>query len=242
MIRVLVACMLVLCMSMAVLAQMEQPLKPTSPAGSGMTFAAAKGLSEAKIGSGLKEALQVGTGNAVNLTGRVDGYFRNQAIKILMPKQLQTVESGLRALGYGEQVDAFVLSMNRAAEKAAPEAKQIFWDAIGEMSFEDARQILTGGDTSATQYFEKKTTQRLTKAFSPVVERSMNEVGVVRQYNAMIGQYQNLPLVQNVAFDVTGYVVGEALDGLFYMVGQEEKKIRKNPAARVTELLQQVFK
>jgi hypothetical protein len=154
-----------------------------------MKFATAKGLSEAKIGSGLKEALQIGTGNAVNLTGRVDGYFRNQAIKILMPKQLQTVESGLRALGYGEQVDAFVLSMNRAAEKAAPAAKQIFLDAIGEMSFADGRQILTGGDTAATQYFEKKTTQRLTKAFSPVVERSMNEVGVVQQYNAMAGSF-----------------------------------------------------
>jgi hypothetical protein len=242
MIRVLMACIFVLYTNMPALAQMEQPFKPTSPAGTGMTFAAAQGLSEAKIGSGLKEALQVGTGNAVNLTGRVDGYFRNQAIKILMPKQLQAVESGLRALGYGEQVDAFVLSMNRAAEKAAPAARQIFWDAIREMSFEDARRILTGGDTAATQYFEKKTTQKLTKAFSPVVERSMNEVGVVRQYNALVGQYQNLPLVQNVAFDITGYVVGEALDGLFYMVGQEEKKIRKNPAARVTELLQQVFK
>jgi hypothetical protein len=236
------AWMLVLYTSMPVLAQMEQPAQTMAQAGAGTKSSASRGLSEAKIGSGLKEALQVGTGNAVNLTGRVDGYFRNQAIKILMPKQLQTVESGLRALGYGEQVDAFVLSMNRAAEKAAPAAKQIFWDAIGEMSFEDGRKILTGGDTAATQYFEKKTTQKLTKAFSPVVEQSMNEVGVVRQYNALVGQYQNLPLVQNVAIDITGYVVGEALDGLFYMVGQEEKKIRKNPAARVTELLQQVFK
>ncbi len=120
------------------------------------------GLSDAKIGSGLKEALKVGTENTVNLTGRTDGYFMNQAIKILMPEKLRTLEKGLRAVGYGSEIDEFVLSMNRAAESAAPQAKQIFWDAIGEMSFEDARKILSGNETAATDYFKGKTTNRLT--------------------------------------------------------------------------------
>ena len=116
------------------------------------------GISDVKIGSGLKEALQVGTENAVNLTGKTDGYFLNQVIKILMPEKLKTFEKGLRVVGYGPQVDEFVLSMNRAAEKAAPFAKQIFWDAIGEMTFDDARKILSGNDTAATEYFKGKTT------------------------------------------------------------------------------------
>ncbi|MFQ5961519.1 MAG: DUF4197 domain-containing protein, partial [Candidatus Methylomirabilales bacterium] len=132
------------------------------------------GLNDAKIASGLKEALQIGTQNAVNLTGRLDGYFRNEAIKILMPEDLETLEKGLRLVGYGPRVDEFVLSMNRAAERAAPRAKAIFWDAIGEMSFEDARKILNGGDTAATDSFQDKTTDRLTAAFRPVVDQAMN--------------------------------------------------------------------
>ncbi len=133
---------------------------------------------EEKSAAGLKEALRVGVGNAVNLTGQVDGYFRNEAIKILMPKQLQSLEKGLRAVGYGPQVDEFVLSMNRAAERAAPQARGIFVDAIGQMTFSDARQILTGGETAATDYFKAKTSDKLTAAFRPVVEKAMNETGV----------------------------------------------------------------
>lgn len=199
------------------------------------------GLDDGKIASGLKEALQIGTQNAVNLTGRLDGYFRNEAIKILMPEKLQTLEKGLRLVGYGPRVDEFVLSMNRAAERAAPRAKAIFWDAIGEMSFEDARKILNGGDTAATDYFQDKTTDRLTAAFRPVVDKAMNEVGVTRRYKELIGRYEAMPFVTSERFDIDQYVVTKALDGLFYVVGEEERKIRTNPTARVTDLLQEVF-
>src|SRR5207248_2632970 len=159
--------------------------------------------------------------NAVTLTGKVDGYFRNQAIKILMPKQLQTFEKGLRAVGYGSQVDEFILSMNRAAEKAAPQARKIFVEAIKEMTINDARKILTGGDTSATQYFKEKTSDRLTTAFRPIVEKTTNETGVTRQYKELIGRYQTIPFAKNQSLDIDQYVVGKALDGLFYMVGDE---------------------
>ncbi len=199
------------------------------------------GLNDAKIASGLKEALQIGTQNAVNLTGRLDGYFRNEVIKILMPEKLQTLEKGLRLVGYGPRVDEFVLSMNRAAERAAPRAKAIFWDAIGEMSFEDARKILNGGDTAATDYFQDKTTDRLTAAFRPVVDKAMNEVGVTRRYKELIGRYEAIPFVTSERFDIDQYVVTKALDGLFYVVGEEERKIRTNPTARVTDLLKEVF-
>lgn len=198
-------------------------------------------VSEVRIGQGLKEALQIGTENAVNVTGRTDGYFRNQAIKILMPERLRSVEKGLRAVGYGPQVDELVLSMNRAAEAAAPHAKQIFWDAIGEMTFDDARKILAGNDTAATDYFKQKTTSRLTVLFRPIVERTMNEYNVTRQYRELIGRYQAVPFMKAEVFDIDSYVVGKALDGLFFMVAQEEKKIRTNPAARVTDLLKEVF-
>lgn len=199
------------------------------------------GLSDAKVGEGLKEALKVGTENTVNLTGKTDGYFLNQAIKILMPEKLQSLEKGLRMVGYGPQVDEFVHSMNRAAEQAAPFAKQIFWDAIGEMTFEDARKIFSGNETAATQYFKGKTTGKLTSAFQPVVEKSMNEVGVTKQYNELVGRYQTIPFVKSETFDINHYVVSKALDGLFYVLGEEERKIRTNPAARVTDLLKEVF-
>jgi hypothetical protein len=198
-------------------------------------------LSDEKVGSGLKEALKIGTGNAVSLTGKSDGYFKNEAIKILMPEKLAAVEKGLRAVGYGPQVDELVLSMNRAAEKAAPAAKDIVWGAVTEMSFEDARKILGGGDTAATEYFKGKTTGKLTETFRPVVEKSMQEVGVARQYDALVGRAQSLPFVKVPSFDLNQYVVGKALDGLFLMVAEEERKIRKDPAARVTGLLKEVF-
>ena len=142
-------------------------------------------LSNGDIVAGLKEALQVGTVNTVDLTGKVDGYFGNAAIKILMPEQVRSVETGLRALGQGERVDEFVLAMNRAAEQAAPAAKDIFWGAIKQMSFDDARRILSGGDTAATEYFRAKTTDTLTTAFRPVVHDTMEKVGVVQQYNQL---------------------------------------------------------
>lgn len=198
-------------------------------------------LSDVRIGEGLKEALKVATGNSVASTGRLDGYFRNQAIKLLMPKKLKYLESGLRAVGYGPQVDEFVLGMNRAAEKAAPKAKAIFLDAIRDMTFSDVRNILTGGDTAATQFFKEKTSASLAREFRPIIEKSMSEVGATRQFRDLTAKYQNIPFANKQTFDIDGYVVDGALSGLFYVMGEEEKKIRKNPAARVTSILRDVF-
>ena len=232
--RTIAAVLIVLLTALPASAQLDQIFKALGIGQGG-------GLSDAKIGSGLKEALQIGTQNAVNLTGRLDGYFMNQAIKILMPEKLQTMEKGLRAVGLGPELDEFILSMNRAAERAAPAAKKIFWDAIGEMTFEDARKILGGGNTAATDYFKAKTTEKLTVAFKPAVDQAMNEVGVTRKYKELMGQFQSIPFMKTESLDIDHYVVTKALDGLFYVVGEEEKKIRTNPAARVTDLLKEVF-
>jgi len=200
------------------------------------------GLSDAKIADGLKEALQVATGKTVSLTGKTDGYFGNQAIKILMPEKLKTLETGLRTVGYGPQIDEFVLGMNRAAESAAPQAKQIFVDAIGKMSFDDARKILNGSNTAATDFFKSKTTPQLTTAFKPAVSKSMNDVGVTRQYKDLVGRFESIPFAKSQAFDLDGYVVDKGLAGLFHVLGEQEQQIRTNPTARVTDLLKEVFK
>lgn len=198
-------------------------------------------LNESTIAAGLKEALQVGTGNAVGLTGKVDGYFRNQAIKIVMPEQLQAFEKGLRTFGFGPQVDDFVMSMNRAAERAAPQAKQIFLAAIKDMTFADAKAILNGSQTAATDYFKAKTTDKLAVAFRPQVEKAMNEVGVTKQYKALVGYFKAIPFAKTDLIDIDQYVVRKSLDGLFVMVAEEERDIRTNPTARVTNLLKEVF-
>jgi len=216
----------------------------TAPAGAqgiAERLGLSKGPSNEKIASGLKEALTIGTGNAVSQTGRVDGYFANAAIKILMPERLRTLEKGLRAAGQGATVDEFILSMNRAAERAAPHAKDIFWGAIKEMSFDDARKILSGGDTAATEYFKRKTSEKLTAAFRPIVAQATEEVGVTHQYKELTGSMSSLPFFNARSLDIDDYVVGKALDGLFYVLAEEEKKIRTQPAARVTSLLKEVF-
>jgi hypothetical protein len=199
------------------------------------------GLSDAKIGSALQEALKIGTENAVLQTGQTDGFFANKAIKILLPKSLQAMEPPLRLVGFGPKVDEFVLGMNRAAEKAVPFAKEIFWDAIGQMTFDDARRILNGKGTAATDYFRTRTSKKLHTGFRPTVENVMNDVGVNRQYNELLGKYQSVPFANSITFDVNQYVTERATDGLFFVVGQEEKKIRTNPGARVTDLLKDVF-
>lgn len=198
-------------------------------------------LSNSQVASGLKEALQVGAENAVKLTGKTDGYFGNQAIKILLPKNLQPLQRGLGAIGYQSKIDAFVLSMNRAAEAAAPSAKKIFGDAILAMTFDDARKILSGNETAATDYFKTKTTDQLAVAFRPFVEKTMSENGVTQQYESLTSELKSIPFLKNEDLDINKYVVTKALEGLFYMLAEEEKKIRKNPAARTTELLKEVF-
>jgi hypothetical protein len=199
------------------------------------------GQDDNKTSSGLKEALRIGTDHAVDLTGRTDGYFANQAIKILLPEKLRLAEKGLRLTGFGPQVDEFVLSMNRAAEKAAPAARDIFKDALLEMTFDDARRILTGGNTAATDYFRMKTSGKLATAFRPTVESTMEQTGVVNKYKQLTGGVSSLPFAHSQSFDITDYVVGKALDGLFYMLGEEEKKIRTDPVAQITPLLKEVF-
>jgi hypothetical protein len=201
----------------------------------------ASGLSETKVASGLKQALQVGSENAVKIVGKPNGYFGNQAIKIEMPKDLHLLESGMRELGFGPKIDEFILSMNRSAEAAAPAARKIFIDAILAMSFEDAKRILSGDNTAATQYFKEKTTGQLTEAFTPVVKKTMGENGVVKQYDALTEQYKNIPFAKSQSLDIDHYVVSKALDGLFYELGEQEKQIRTNPAARTTDLLKEVF-
>jgi hypothetical protein len=198
-------------------------------------------LSDTKINAGLKQALQIGAENSVKLIGRKDGYFANNAIKILMPKNLQPLEKGLRMVGYGPKIDDFVLSMNRSAEAAAPAARKIFVDAITSMSFDDARHILSGGDTAATDYFKQKTTPQLTAAFRPVVDKTMADNGVTKQYNSLVGQYKSLPFAKKQDLDITNYVVGKALDGLFFELGEEERNIRQDPAKQTTDLLKEVF-
>jgi len=199
------------------------------------------GVSDVKIGSALQEALKVGTENAVTQTSAVDGFLLNKAIKILMPKPLQSMEKPLRLLGYDKQIDEFIVGMNRAAEKSVPFAKDIFWNAIGEMTFDDARKILQGSDTAATDYFKAKTSKKLQDTFLPTVTDVMGQVGVNQQYEALVGQYKAVPFANKIVFDPNQYVTEKATDGLFFVVGQEEKKIRTNPAARVTDLLKEVF-
>jgi len=228
---VLLAC----CSAEAQLDQILNKLETTSPSSSLPGMA----LSNDKIAGGLKEALTKSTGTAVASTGRPDGYFKNQAIKILLPSQLQTVGKGMRMMGMGGQLDELELAMNRAAEQAAPAAKQIFINAITKMSFDDARKILSGGNTAATDYFKKTSSTELTQAFTPIVHQSMESVGVVKQFDAVAQNSMAGPLLGN--FNLDGYVVGKALDGLFYMLGQEEKQIRTDPAAQTTTLLKEVF-
>ncbi len=199
------------------------------------------GPDESQVAGGLKEALTIGTGNAVSLVSVTDGFFANQAIRILIPDKIQKVADVLGKVGYQKQVDEFVLSMNRAAEKAAPQAKSIFVESIKEMTIEDAKQILNGGDTAATDFFKGKTSGRLSEAFKPIISSSMNDVGATRKYKEMMGEYTALPFTSAESVDLDQYVTNKSLDGLFYMVGEEEKKIRTDPAARVTDLLKTVF-
>lgn len=198
-------------------------------------------VGDVRIGEGLKEALKVGTRNAVNVTGRVDGFFKNQAIKIVLPDRLRTLDQGLRMIGFGRDVDDLVLGMNRAAERAAPFAREIFFDAIGQMTIDDARRILGGADNAATRYFRDRTSAKLTTAFTPIVGRSMKDVGVSRQYDEILDRARGIPFFRVDDYDLDRYVVGKALDGLFHVVGAEERKIRRDPAARVTDVLRDVF-
>jgi hypothetical protein len=198
-------------------------------------------LSTETITDGLKEALEIGTKNAVNVVSQLNGYYKNPKIRIPLPESVQKVEKALRTVGHGPQVDAFELSMNRAAEKAAPKATAIFWDSIKQMSIADARKILDSGDNAATLYFKEKTSDRLYELFSPIVNKTMSQVGVTRQYQELDQKVSTIPFTESLRFDLDDYVINKSLDGLFLMLAEEEKKIRQNPASRITPLLKEVF-
>ncbi len=198
-------------------------------------------LDTGTIVAGLKEALEVGTRNAVRQTSRPGGYLDDLAIRIPLPPDLKKPADTLRKVGLGSLADRLVEKMNEAAEHAAAEAAPVFVDAITAMTFDDARRILQGSDTEATDYFRAKTTEPLTRRYAPIVARHMSQLGLVRQYNAMMEQYAKIPFAPEIRFRIEEYVVEKALEGLFHVVAGEERKIRKDPAARVTELLRKVF-
>lgn len=209
--------------------------------GAQKTLGIGRPLSDSKIVAGLKEALQIGTSNTVSTVSTVGGYFNNPKIKIPLPGMIQKVENIIRVAGFGSQLDTFELSMNQAAEKAAPEAKDIFWAAIKQMTITDARKILDGPDNAATLFFKEKTYSRLTEIFKPIVHQSMASVGVTRTYQDLEQKITSIPFIGSPNLDLNQYVNDKALDGLFFMLGEEEKKIRQDPAARVTDLLKEVF-
>src|SRR5512146_814683 len=237
--RTLAAMLISLTVSSACLAQ--SPLDKIWQSISKPKAQSAGNLSTDTITAGLKEALKVSTTQAVAKTGKPDGFLANPAIKIPLPASLQKARTGLQLVGMGPQLDQLEVGMNRAAEQATPLAKQIFLNALMKMTISDARNILNGGDTAATQYFKNATSQELMMAFTPIVHNAMQNVGVVRQYDRIAQNSLAGPLLQSRGFDLDQYVVGKTLDGLFYMLGQEEKQIRTNPAAQVTPILQQVF-
>ena len=200
-------------------------------------------LSTTDISSGLKEALFKGVRFAVDSLGRENGFLGNARVKIPLPGKIAKMEKTLRAFGQGKRVDEFVASMNHAAEKAVPVAIDVFLDAIKQMSFDDARKILfSGQDDSATQYFKRTSENTLREKFRPLVEEATTSVGVTQKYKDMIGRYGFVgKAIGEDASDLDGYVTQKALDGLFLMVADEEKKIRKDPIARTTSILKKVF-
>jgi len=190
---------------------------------------------------GFKQALSIGTEKAVQTVSKPDGYFGNQAIKIQLPDTMQKVADILGKLGMQKQVDDFTLSMNRAAEKAAPQAASIFGAAIKNMGIQDAQKIYSGGDTAATEFFKEKTSEQVFSSFKPVISASMQEVGTTALFNDIMSKYNAMPFVPKKSIDIDDYVTTQAMDGLFTMVGEEEKSIRTNPAARTTDLLKSIF-
>lgn len=194
-----------------------------------------------EIGSALKQALELGTNNSSDKLSAVDGFFANAAIKILFPPQAQKVESTLRTIGLGKLADNVILSMNRAAEDAAKQAKPIFIAAVKQMTIQDVTNILLGNQDAATQYFKRTTTSGLSAVFRPVVQNSLNKVGATKYYTDAANAYNKIPLVTKINPDITDYVTQKAIDGLFVQIALEELNIRQNLSARSTPLLQKVF-
>ena len=198
-------------------------------------------LSNADAVSGLKQALTDGSAAAVKMLGQDNGYFGNAKVKIPLPPNMQKIESGLRMMGMKKQADELVLSMNRAAEAAAPEAKQLLVDAVKKMSVQDAKAILTGGDTAATDYFRRTTQDQMTQRFLPIVKKSTDRVGLAQQYNSLAGQGASLGLVKKDDATIETYVTRKALDGLYLMIAEQEKAFRQNPVGATSDIVKKVF-
>lgn len=200
-----------------------------------------RGLSNFDISEGLKEALSIGTNYASNTLSARDGFFKNAAVKILMPKELQHVETTLRKFGLGNLADDLILTMNRAAEDAAKLAAPIFLDAIKKMTLNDAISILNGGNGAATNFLKQTTQQQLILAFSPVIKKSLSKTGADVAWEKVFTAYNRVGIFQKVNTDLTQYVTEKSTDGMFYMISKEENKIRKNPAGYSSKLIQKVF-
>ena len=201
-----------------------------------------KGLSNDDIVNGLKQALSIGADSASKRLHKTDAFFANAAIKILMPPEAQKVESTLRKAGLGSLADKAILSMNRAAEDAAGGISSIFLDAIKQMTLTDGLKILQGGDFAATNYLKTSTTANLTKKMRPVIDSSLKKVNATQYWKEAFTAYNKIPFTKSqVNTDLTGYVTDKAMAGIFYSIGLEEQKIRKDPAAQVTSLLKKVF-
>lgn len=198
-------------------------------------------LNNADVGSALKEALNKGVTQQVTKLTAVDGFYRNEAVKILLPDELKKVDTKLRQMGMGKLADEGIVLLNRAAEDAVKEATPIFVNAITGMSFNDARNILMGADNSATSYLQKTTSTPLYGKFNPVVKSSLSKVGADKVWAGLIGKYNSMPLVTKVNPDLNDYVTQKAMDGVFKMIAVEEKNIRTNLSARTSDLLKKVF-
>jgi hypothetical protein len=200
-----------------------------------------KGLTEKDAADGIKEALVNGTGESVKTVSVLNGYWGNPEIKIPFPSEAREMESKLRTIGMGKKVDEFNESMNRAAEKAATEAKPIFVTAIKEMTVKDAINIVRGSDNAATMYLRNTTSPQLIDKFKPIIKSSLDNVNATKYWSDLITIYNKIPLVKKMNPDLPAYVTGKAIDGLFVMIAKEELKIRKDPMARTSELLKRVF-
>jgi len=198
-------------------------------------------LSNQDAVSGLKAALEKGTGVAVDLLGRTDGFYGNNAVKIPLPDALKKTQKLMRGIGMGKQADELELTLNRAAEAAVPEAKKLFVDSIRKMSVQDAKGILTGGQTSGTEYFKRSTTDQLRARFLPVVKKATAKVKLAEKYNQYAGKGVKLGLVKKEQANLDDYVTQKALDGLFFMVAEEEKKIRQDPVKAGSDIIRKVF-
>lgn len=199
------------------------------------------GISNTEIGNALKEALNKGVSEQVSKLTAVDGFFGNQAVKILFPPEAQKAEAKLRQIGLGSEVDKAILLLNRAAEDAVKEATPIFVDAITKMTVTDAMGILKGNDSAATTYLQKTTNTALYGKFSPIIKTSLSEVGADAVWEKLVTKYNSIPLVTKLNPDLTDYVTNKALEGVFKMIAVEEKNIRTNLASRTSELLKKVF-